>query len=51
MPSMAAIAPPLTAELPINSALNITFSKLSKKFTPPPLGEVLLMKLPLNVML
>jgi hypothetical protein len=37
------------AELPSNSELKMTFSKLSKKLTPPPYFAVLLMKLPLNV--
>ena len=51
IPSTVAIAPPLSAELPMNSPLNTTFSNVSKKLTPPPVGEVLFMKLELNVML
>ena len=51
VPSIAHIAPPYSAELPMNSPLKTTPSKLSKKLTPPPYFAVSLMKLALNVML
>jgi hypothetical protein len=50
-PCLKATAPPYSAELPSNSPLKTTLSKLSKKLTPPPYLALLLMKLLLNVIL